>query len=75
MERSYGNKSDDRLHCMFSNLVLHGILHKAVRFAYKRESRGFLLTNEMISNKIGVTEKTVAVVLAKKSHKNSPTVI
>ena len=62
-----GNKSADQNHCTLSNLFLLGKLCEAYIFVCELELRAVLLTNKKASCKTGVTEKTVAMVLAKKT--------
>ena len=66
------NQGADWHHRTFSNLVLRGKLCEAVIFVRKQELGGFLLPNEMASDKTEIMEETITAVLAKKIRTNPP---
>ena len=47
--------------------ILFYMVNCAIKLVCKQESGGVLLTNEMASNKLGVVEATITMVLVKKN--------
>ena len=62
----------DTRHHMFLNLVLRGKIHKAVKFVCKWKTGRVFLPEELVTYKMGVTEETIELVLAKKKHPTPP---
>ena len=51
---------------MFVTLVIHVKLYESIKFVCRWESGGTLLPDNMVADRTGVTEETVATVLVGK---------
>ena len=64
--RDRGIQSEEKRHCTFSNLFLHGKLRKAVIFVCEHKRGEFLQPGNLASDKTDVINETVASILAGK---------